>query len=296
MREELRSYFTDGLRRRAGHTVGVEAETSFLDGDSQLPISLATSQNMFSELAQRNWHIESTRGGLITSLRSERGDMLNYELGRQNLEISAAPGIDGASGIMSAQVALSELYEVARLFGAAPSFSPMLSTKEDLLVIPDERDAIWLQLDGREALMPLATISSVQFTVEVSLENAIPAINRLNEVLPDFLREYPQEKVWREYIAQSKAGYEESRYGGPRYFKSLDDYIEQLGKYRVVAGACLTRQVPIENVSLFIRSVWWYFRLRRYGDRMCIEVRPIARVHDADIADKLEMVLNIIHS
>lgn len=296
MRDELLAYFTSGLRTRAGHTVGVEVETSFLDGDSLLPISLTQSQQIFSELVRRNWSIESTRGELMTALKSERGDMLTYELGRQNLEISAMSGIDGAAGLSNVQRALNELYESALPVGALPIFSPVLNTDEDLLVIPDERDAVWVALDGREALKPLATISSVQFAVEVSRENAIPALNRLSNALPQFLEAYPQDSVWQDYIANSKAGYERSRYGGPHYFKSLEDYVQRLGSYTVVSGARLIQQAPIENVPLFIRSVWWYFRLRRYGDRLCIEVRPIARTHDADIEKNLEMVLNIIHS
>ena len=296
MREELLAYFTSGLRTRAGHTVGVEVETSFLERESMLPISLAQSQEIFSGLARKNWSIENTRGELITTLKSERGDMLTYELGRQNLEISATSGIDGTTGLSNALCALEELYESARFVGALPTFSPMLNTDEDLLVIPDERDAVWVALDGREALKPLATISSVQFTVEVSRENAIPALNRLSDALPQFLETYPQDSVWQDYIANSKAGYERSRYGGPHYFNSLEDYVQKLGSYTVVSGTRLIHQTLVENVPLFIRSVWWYFRLRRYGDRLCIEVRPIARSHDADIEKKLEMVLNIIHS
>lgn len=295
MRAELMSYFTEDLSTRTGYSVGVEVETSFLQSDSLLPISLAQSQEIFRNLLNRDWAVEAVRGELITALRSGRGDALTYELGRQNLEISAAPGTDETSALLLVESALAELYESALLVGAVPSFSPVLATSEDLLVIPDERDATWVALDGRSALKPLATISSVQFTVEVSLENAIPAINRLNDVLPNLLRDYPQESVWREYIADSKAGYEASRYGGPQHFTSLEDYVEQLGKYKVVFVGRLIHQEQIQQVPLFIRSVWWYFRLRRYGDRLCIEVRPIARTSDSAIKEKLEEVFNIIH-
>lgn len=47
------------------------------------------------------------------------------------------------------------------------------------------------------------------------------------------------------------------------------------------------------NVPLYLRSIWWYFRLKRYGNALCIEVRPMPRRDDEDIKRQFQKVLEI---
>ena len=49
------------------------------------------------------------------------------------------------------------------------------------------------------------------------------------------------------------------------------------------------------DIPLFIRSVWWYFRLRRYGTQLCIEIRPFARCEDDDFVHQLSFVLDTLN-
>lgn len=195
-----------------------------------------------------------------------------------------------------AESCLHQLYESARIFEAEPFFAPVLESNEDLLVIPDERDAIWLELDGRSALAPLARTSSVQFTVSVAPPEAIGILNRLGQQIDTFLTDYPQEVVWRRYIAESSAGYRSDRYGGPLTFSSLENYCLSLSKHDVVQGARLVPFPDVDqlDVPLFLRSIWWYFRLKRYGNALCVEVRPMPRRTDDQFLCQLEKVLQIV--
>ncbi len=48
------------------------------------------------------------------------------------------------------------------------------------------------------------------------------------------------------------------------------------------------------NIPLFLRSIWWYFRLKSYGANLCVEVRPRPRKADLELDRQLEFVLDII--
>ncbi|PJA94336.1 MAG: hypothetical protein CO133_00115, partial [Candidatus Komeilibacteria bacterium CG_4_9_14_3_um_filter_37_5] len=156
-------------------------------------------------------------------------------------------------------------------------------------LIPDERDAIWLELDGRTALAPLARIASVQFTISVSPNNAINILNKLSSCLDIFLQDYPQDQVWKRYIRDSAAKYRSDRYGGPLAFSSLGDYCCSLIQHDVVQGSHLVPFAKVSHIDipLYLRSIWWYFRLKRYGNSLCIEVRPMARKEDKEILRQL---------
>jgi len=292
--QRLLSYFRDGLRA-FGATIGMEVETSFLDSDSQ-PISVAQSQAMFSTLISWGWEVQETKGRLVTKLRDIVGNSVFYELGHQNIEVSSRPETQSET-VRTTRFVLKQLYEAGAAHGLSPQYKPILETDEDLLVIPEERDATWLELDGREALAPLAKISAVQFTVEVPKEQAIPCLNRLGENIGKFLTDYPQEWVWREYIRSSRAGYRADRYGGPLVFQSLEDYCTKLCEHDVVQRGRLVPYAEVIDldVGLFIRSVWWYFRLRRHNDRLCIEVRPMPRRTDGQFEAQLCQVLDIMN-
>jgi hypothetical protein len=296
MKKLLLSYFRDGIEK-SKKTIGMEVETSFLSIKNDKPASVEESQNIFITLLKDGWQIEQRKGCLISAIKDVSGNKILYELGRQNIEVSTIPST--ASGVIKiARKVLVQLYEAATRNGLTPIFEPILASNEDLLVIPDQRDLNWIRLDGREALIPLAKISAVQFTVEIEQKLAINLLNQLGSKIDTFLADYPQDKVWQKYIQSSNAGYQSLRYGGPLHFKSFPDYCERLLEHDVVQGS---RLVPYSNVGeidipLFLRSIWWYFRLRRYGNRLCIEVRPFPRREDELFEKQLSMVLDVINS
>lgn len=291
----LRQYFVDGVSSDTSSMIGMEVETSFVTFDGR-PASLQQSQGIFRELATDGWSVRCRKGAFVTEIVDGGGNRLLYELGRQNIELSTAPARHSQI-VYRARAVLERLYIAARVHGLQPHFVPILDTTEDLLVIPDERDATWLALDGRAALAPLASISAVQFTVGISVEQAIPVLNRLGESIGSFLADYPQDQIWRRYIRDSLAGYDPQRYGGPLRFADFEGYCQELSRQAVIQDSVL---VPFQNaasldIPLYLRSIWWYFRLRRYGDQLCIEVRPLPRRGDARFDEQLSFVLNTIN-
>lgn len=292
--EKLEAYFSTPSTHVSATPVGMEIETSFLD-DQHRPISLKQSQQIFKRLADSGWKIVQMKGDLLSVIVDKAGNKLLYEAGRQNLEIATVAASQRLA-IPNCRTVLEQLYAVAARFGAYPEFVPVLNTEEDLLVIPDERDAVWDQLDGREALKMIARMSAVQFTVEIPASKAIQSLNKLAGVIDVFLADYPQDAIWRDYIKTSKARYLQDRYGGPLVFRSLEHYCQEIAKHDVVVGPKLVpyEQVADLDISLHLRSVWWYFRLRRYGDRLCIEVRPLPRRSDEHLQQQLNFVLDTL--
>lgn len=295
--KKLNEFFTDGIVSRTLQTVGAEIETQFVDKNGSA-IQTQVSQAILINLVENcGWTIDSRKGNLITCIIDKNGNKMFYELGRHNIEVATgASTTDRVLGITNG--CLDQLYKSASIAGAEPYLAPILETKEDLLVIPDERDAIWLQLDGRDALAPLACTSSTQFTFSVSLHDAISILNKFGGHIDSFMLDYPQDAIWKRYIKDSSAGYLPNRYGGPLKFESINDYCLKLAQHDVVRDG---RLVPFSSVndldvSLYVRSIWWHFRLKRYGNDLCIEVRPMARRVDEQFKDLLEKVLQIIYS
>ena len=291
----LLDYFSNGITSQTLQTVGMEVETQFVTTTGE-PISVEPSQAILRRLVEglRGWRISKTKGELITELIEDNGSVLSYELGRHNIEFSSAP-LTTSSIPFLPRMGLENLYFFAEELGAYPYFAPVLPGSEDLLVIPDERDANWLKLDGRDALSPLARTSSVQFTISVSPNDAINILNGLGSNLDKFLLNYPQDLVWKQYIASSQANYRSDRYGGPLIFANLDNYCELLGRNNVIQG---TQLIPLSQVTeldipLYLRSIWWHFRLKRYGNSLCIEVRPLPRLNDNRFEDQFRQVTNI---
>ena len=292
--ERLRQHLFEGIRSQTLQTIGAEIETQFVGHDGRA-ISTATSQSMLGYLTEIGWKVEARKGRLITALVDEMGNRFFYELGRHNIELATRP-TDIEHVTETARHCLRQLYAAGKKCGARPLFAPIYDRAEDLLVIPDERDAVWLEVDGREALAPLARTSSVQFTFSVHPRDAIKLLNRLGSQTGAFLVDFPQDKLWRAYIRESRAGYREDRYGGHASFETQDDYVRALSVHDVVLGPKL---VPLDTVStldvrLYLRSIWWHFRLKRYGDDLCIEVRPMPRREDEAIEQHLAQVLDIV--
>lgn len=289
--QRLLSYFTDGITSRPTGLIGMEVETSFIDSEGKA-ISFAASQGILKGLlADSGWQISATKGEAISELRHQRGDAVRYELGRQNIEVATAPQ-SPCEIIKHSKLVLEELYAVAGRIGAYPHFAPILRSDGNLLAVPDERDATWIKLDGIQALNALANTASVHFVMDVAPDQAIHVLNKLNARTEEFLYDFPQDANWRYYIANSLASYEPTRYGGPFVFASLRDYCHQLAAHQAVAAFGL---VPFYQatvaVPLFLRSIWWHFRLRRYNDTLCVEARPNARYNDSNFAAQLQSVL-----
>jgi len=292
--QKIKEYFKDGIMSQTLQTVGAEVETQFVDNEGN-PISTQASQQILARLVECGWLIGSRKGNLVTTLVDSSGNRIFYELGRHNIEVATIVSTsEQVLGVV--QECLDQLYEAARKVGAVPYFAPILPGEEDLLVIPDERDAIWLELDGRAALALLARISAVQFTISVAPQDTVRILNAFGKQINSFLVDFPQDAVWKKYITDSSAGYLSSRYGGPLIFKSLDDYCQALVRHDVVQGAHLVPFVSVNDldISLYLRSIWWHFRLKRYGNALCVEVRPMARRTDEYLQDQLEKVLNTV--
>ena len=225
--QKIKEYFTKGITSQTLQTIGEEVETQFVDNEGN-PISTQASQQILAYLVEWDWSVDSKKGNLITTLVDSSGNKIFYELGRHNIEVATiASTRDQVLGVT--QMCLDQLYEAAREVSAVPYFAPILTGEEDLLVIPDERDAIWLKLDGRDALASLARISAVQFTVSVSSQDAVRILNAFGKQADLFLVDFPQDAVWKKYVEDSFAGYLSNRYGGPLVFESLDDYC-QIGR------------------------------------------------------------------
>lgn len=288
-------YFTDGVESEFLESVGAEIETQFVN-DGESPITEEQSQQLFKVLLKRGWNIENKKGGILTKIKDDDGNEVFYELGRHNIEI-ATIATDVDQIIELCQSLLTELYSAADEIGVRPYFNPVIETNKDLLIVPDERDSNWVELDGRVALNHLTSISSVQFTIAVDSENPIEPMNKLGENAEIFLEDFPQDAVWDKYIKQSQANYQEDRYGGPLVFESFEHYCRKLAEYPVTEGKKLTPPPEVEDleISLHLRSIWWHFRFRRYDDSLCIEVRPLPRRGDELIEDQLEMVLDCVH-
>ncbi len=297
-KELLRGWFeASGDDMKVGETIGAEVETSVVGEDGQ-PITVEKSQEIFRLLATsgREWTVRTRKGNLVTEIVHDHVGSMLYELGRQNIEIATLPATSRERCQGKVFQGIWDLKWAAEEVGARLWHRPIINTDEDLLVIPDERDATWLDLDGREALTLLTKCSAVQFTVGVPRSRAIGVINRLGDRIDDFLKDYPQEALWRDYIATSKAGYRPDRYGGPLHFRDLEHYCEELVRHDVVQNGRLVPHSEIADldIPLFLRSVWWYFRLKKYGRRLAIEVRPMPRREDAYIFEQLDTVLQIM--
>lgn len=292
--DQLIKYFTDGVECKTLATIGAEIETQFINDDGDA-ITSEVSQEMLKRLVSNGWRVTSKKNNLITSISDNDGNRISYELGRHNIELSTVAASLGKI-LYVTNNCLSNLYVAANESAAKPFFEPILDTNDDLLIIPDKRDAIWLELDGRDALAPLARTSSIQYTISVAPDDAIPILNKLGDALDQFLNDFPQDKIWRDYISESRAGYKADRYGGPLKFESIENYCERLIEHNVVDSSGLVKYSDVKNldIPLYLRSIWWYFRLRRYGNALCVEVRPMARSKDIQLYTQLNNVLSII--
>jgi hypothetical protein len=277
----LLEYFTKGTEGTVtGATIGMEIETDFryqIPGVADtIPMGPHSTREIL-RMAQEN---------------SPEYCRVQLELGSQKLELSVAPQESFKRLYDVAMQGMGWLYRAAATCGAVPMHRPVMFDYHDpyrpLLYVQEERDTIWEQLDGRLALEHLCRCSSVQFTISVHPNDAIPMINALLRAPMSYWNYDGNDAQWRRYIADSRASYRYDRYGGPNYFENIEEYVGQLEKHDVVMhqGQIVRQKVantPDLDVDLFLRSVWWHFRLRRYGDILALEMRPFGRWDDTAI-------------
>lgn len=295
--QALLDHFTVGLDP-CSYRVGIEVETLFRGSNGGL-MTFRQSQGLFARLMQRgNWTPSSTAPcGSVVDIVDPENNRLKYDAGHANIELATSPA-QLADILPSCRGCLHELYGAAARVEAAPYFGPIAPSEEDTLIALTPRDRSWLQVDGRDAFAPIARIASVQFTFGVPREKAIEWLNRLAGSLDEFIGGFPQHSIWRQYIEKSRAGYRPCRFGGPLRFGSFEEYCHELSKHHVieVENSRLTPFGDIEDLDVpqFLRSVWWFFRLRRYGNELCIEIRPIGRWDDERIEWWLRRVAEIV--
>lgn len=286
----LREHFVVGTERTVtGSSIGAEIETDFVQEDTGDAITTTQAATI-----------------LATTERRPLGCQQKLELGRQKIEISVGPHSSASLMLEATQEGLAWLYEVAHSVGARPVFQPDWGwdLAEQLLWVQEERDEIWVALDGQPALEHLCRCSSVQFTVAVHPSEAICVINRLWKAEVHTVDYKTNDQQWRKYITASRAGYRSDRYGGPAGFKSIDDYVAQLSKHKVVMHQGQSVSATVDdmvraagvnfNIELFLRSIWWHYRLRRYGDTLVVEIRPIGRRTDDQIPEAWKMVAHAL--
>lgn len=301
--QDLVEFFTKGVDANPERTIGIEVETHFVEPEyrmvSYAPAALSEVRRAFLRLGEfPGWTFDEESLSLVTH---DDGSRVLFELGRQNIELAMAP----VRPDVAIETMLGHLDQVRYVMAekglealSGPILENFYGAKCDLLAVPDSRDTTWVNLDGRDALNLLARCASVQFTLSVSPEKAIQVLNRLNGVRGQLLQEYPQDAYWKKYIKDSHAPYELNRYGGPDHYDSIEDYCIQLSRHAVVSGNTLVEFSDFNNldIPLYLRSIWWHFRLKRYNNVLCIECRPFPRLADSEIRTQLETVLSIAYS
>ncbi len=299
--KRLIDYFARAVTGRPDkRRCGFEVETLFVDRAGR-PIDRLTSQAIFHALAEKEgWTVTKTTAQNEIVLLEQAGWSLSYELGWNNLELATPASASRLADNWDAtRQRLLQLYRAARSLGARPLFHPFdRHLNVDTLMLPDQRDQIWIRLDGRDALQPLGHFSSVHLNLDlVSIEEGLELISRLDtsyfprRIVPDNPIVWRHDQIWRTYVRESLAGYEPDRYGYP-IAGSLESYCGKIATFKVVmnrlADGSLALvenpkpfgQTPDINIDLFLRSVWWYARLRVRNGQLVLEVRNIPRFDD----------------
>jgi hypothetical protein len=289
--EKLISYFKQGRPAEAGRrTVGVEIETLFVDANLK-PISLVAAQSIWRRLVDDwGWTIVEQKAGMLVELEKQ-GFRLIYELSWNNFELTTPPALTSNYSDLFRSIGLrmAELALAAESFGVKPLIKRWDSSRDNTLILPDRRDEIWVKLDGLEPLCLLGHTSCIHFNLDLqSIEEglrfmAVLKIKYLELGWPALSNGW----AWREYLETSRAGYESDRYGWPPA-GSLLDYCRKLSSFKVVMDktgddlaivdpALEFSQVANPDINLFLRSVWWIFRLRVRGGKLVLEIRDVPR-------------------
>ena len=303
--QRLKKYFcTAEITPKEQRTLGLEIETLFTS-DNQ-PISLETSQAIMSELIKNfSWDKKAETNNIITNVE-KGGFNIIYELGWNSFELISPPFLLSELGKLIAKYKqrLQELYSCARAYGAEPIFQPSDGFHNNTLIIPDKRDEIWLELDG-PVLKELGHIASVHYNLSLeSIEEGMKLIKKINNLYK--ILDIPPLSVrlaWQKYIKESRAGYEKNRYAPPP--ETFNAYCQNLSELKVVmnrSGGKLLRIKPTPfyqlnkvDIELFLRSVWWWTRLRKRNKKLVLEIRGFPRVTDKQIEKDLKIVLSLFN-
>ncbi len=278
----LLGYFLRGTEQtRTGSSIGVEIETDFVTVNGVPPSTMVT-----------NLILSATYG-------RPAGCVQKLELGRQKIELAIGPAPSFSLLEESIQESLRWLYTVADKYGAYPLHAPEITWEGPLVYVQEERDRLWMQMDGEKALEHLCRCSSVQFTVAVNPAEAATVLNLLWKAGLHTVDYQPNNRRWLSYIEDSQAGYRPDRYGGPAGFDSLAEYVYELERHQVRMHQGQPVQLSVDqveslDVELFLRSIWWHYRLRRYGDTLTVEIRPFARRSDEAISHLWKRIANVL--
>lgn len=262
----LSDYFMCGTgETKSGGRVGIEIETQFSTLD-YCPISTDVTDQLLKI--------------------NVRGHRPKLELGRQNIELSIRPQPSFQDLDHIAWLSTDMFYYEAQGFGAYPCFgpTPFIDYPEPLLYVQEERDTTWVELDGAVALENLCRCSSIQFSVDVNPDDAINWINLLWDAKLHEVDYAGNDMLWKRYIEESYFGYRPDRYGGPAGFEDIGDYVARLGDHAAVMPG---------DENMFLRSVWWHYRLRRYCNSLVLEIRPMARRSD-DFRNNWKRITDIL--
>jgi hypothetical protein len=293
--QTLRDYFKSARTcSMATRKIGLEVETLFCDRGSA-PITKDQSQVMMNQLVACGWTIAESKQGMTTKLVKSlpgRGDFfVFYELGWNNVEVvTPTYSICDRAGLLQDVRGdiLPEVYEVSPC-GPLGDYCDF-SENEDTLMLPDQRDQIWLKLDG-DVLPVLGHIASVHINIDLcSIAEGFEFMRLTNQMYRQM--DWPPKVVadiWSRYIGESLADYEVGRYGLPP--GNFEDYISRLSGYKVFMNTlggqlsvlsdpkpfCDTSDVDLD---MFLRSVWWWNRLRVRNGQLVLEIRGIPRGSD----------------
>ncbi len=282
--------------------IGIEVETLVIDSNNQ-PITRQTSQTMFQWLIdQQSWQATSHKGGFVITL--QKGDFtLLYELGWNNLELTTPAMTSLPKLLEQTTAALSELNEATNATGSKilpASYDGCVG--QDTLMLPDDRDRIWVDLDG-PALSVLGHIASVHLNIDLtSIEEGLALTARYLELFERGEDGWPDaatQDIRNRYITESTADYEPDRYGNPPL--TFDAYCQRLAEMKVVMNqgvngleiASPARPFAANkevDIDLFLRSIWWRTRLRVRGDKLVLELRDIPRTTDEQLKKDVMMV------
>ncbi len=312
--ERLLNYFQSAsLCPKDQRKLGIEIETLFINKQNKKPISLETSQNIFSALVAKGWKIVSkSETGFITGISLANKWFLGVDLGWNNFELTTPATEETEFCWEELAEVLRMIYSVADKFGAEPLFSPYDGCCDiNTLMLPDKRDQIWIELDGQEPLQVLGHIACVHFNIDLtSIEEGMNWINKLNLlfyakiITPKNPLVWQHNQIWWYYIRKSFAKYESERYGYPPV-GSISDYCLILSLLKVVMNKkgnniykCnppfAFMYTPDPDIDLFLRSVWWYSRLRVRNGKLTIEIRNVPRFQDRDIKKHFNIIKEIL--
>ncbi len=289
--------------------MGVEVETLFVDRNG-VPINRYILQDVFGEMAKSSqWSIAKMAGGLITALVHRNGWSLTVDLGCNDLELTSRPYHFKAFPWTEQEQILEDIYEFAQKFGVSPLKASYDGHEDvDTLMVPDDRDRAWIDLDGQENLIPIGHIASVNYNIDLSsVDEGMHWINILRDGYhqplvghhTSLMHEHDQ--IWRRYIRESRANYQEWRYGHMAG-NTFELYCWWLSTINVVmqrdVNGKLSPCKPAKplfmtedvDIDLFLRSVWLYDRLRVRNGRLALEIRNVPRGSDALILSEWEVI------